>query len=53
MKTSAEYRQFAAECLRLAARARTDEERGILHHMAETWQKLADEADNGRLKAPG
>jgi hypothetical protein len=47
-----EYRQFAAECLRLAERVKTAEERQILHHMAETWQKLADEAETARSKTP-
>jgi hypothetical protein len=45
MKTSAQYREFAADCLRLAEKAKTDDEREILREMAATWQKLAEHAD--------
>jgi hypothetical protein len=44
MKTFTQYREFADHCLDLAKRAKTEEERKILRHMAEAWQKLAQEA---------
>lgn len=41
MKTVQEYRQHAAECRQLAARARTAEDRDMIIKMAETWEELA------------
>jgi hypothetical protein len=38
---SAEYRQHAAECLRLAREAKTDSERDTLLKMAEEWAYAA------------
>jgi len=52
MKTSTQYREFAADCLRLAKTAKTDDERKILREMAATWQKLAEDADEQALKTP-
>lgn len=46
METSAQYREFAEECDRLARQAETDGHRKILVEMAETWRKLAAETDN-------
>jgi hypothetical protein len=37
MPSVAEYRQHAAECLRLAREAKTDPERDMLLKMAEEW----------------
>jgi hypothetical protein len=37
MPSAAEYRQHAAECLRLAKEAKTDSERDMLLKMAEEW----------------
>ena len=50
MQTSSQYRAFADDCVRLAQRAKTEEERKILLEMAETWKQLAEEADrqNGK-----
>jgi hypothetical protein len=45
METPALYRQFAAECDRLAAEAKTERHRKILQEMAEVWRKLAEKAD--------
>jgi hypothetical protein len=50
MKTSPQYRELAADCLRLAEKAKTDDERRILREMAATWQKLAGDADQQGLK---
>lgn len=50
MKTSAQYREFAEHCLDLAKRAKTEDERAILQHMAQTWGKLAQEADQQKAK---
>ena len=40
MKQVAEYRQHAMECLKLAERARTDEERKQLTEMAAAWERM-------------
>jgi len=45
MKTPDEYREFAAECYRLAAEARTEEHRKILEEMARAWKELAEEVE--------
>jgi phage-related minor tail protein len=39
-----QYRDFAEQCLRLAKAAKTEHERQVLHEMAETWRRLAEEA---------
>ena len=41
MRTVEGYRQHAAECRQLAARARTPEEREMILKMVETWEELA------------
>ena len=43
--TPAQYREFAAECYRLASVARTGEHRQILREMARAWTKVAEEAE--------
>jgi hypothetical protein len=48
METSAQYREFAEECDRLAKQAKTDGERKILEEMAKTWRIVAAEEDNER-----
>jgi hypothetical protein len=52
MRTSTQYREFAEECLRLAKVARTEPQRYVLHEVAETWKKLAEEADQRNSKSP-
>jgi hypothetical protein len=47
-ETSAQYREFAEECVRLAKLAKTDGERKILEEMAEAWRRVAAEANNKR-----
>lgn len=44
MSTSAECRQNAAECVRLARLSRSVEQRNIVFEMARTWQELAENA---------
>jgi hypothetical protein len=44
MATQQEYRMRAKECIELALTARTQEQRIMLQHIAETWVRLADEA---------
>jgi hypothetical protein len=51
MKSSAQYREFAEECLQLAKQAKDQRHRKILDEMAEVWNKLAKEADKKRLMA--
>jgi hypothetical protein len=45
METPDQYREFAAECLRLASVARTEEHRKILREMARGWTKVAEDAE--------
>jgi hypothetical protein len=45
MKTPDEYREFAAECYRLAAEAQTEEHQKILREMARAWSEVAEEAE--------
>jgi hypothetical protein len=45
METSNQYRQFAAECDRMAKQADTERQRDILREMAKEWRKLAEDAD--------
>jgi hypothetical protein len=47
-ETSAQYRDFAKECDRLAQEAKTEHHRKILEEMAEAWRRVAAEADNER-----
>jgi hypothetical protein len=49
METPTQYRQFAEECDRMAKQADTERQRNILTEMAETWRRLAEDADrNGQ-----
>jgi hypothetical protein len=48
METPAQYREFAAECYRLASEAKTENHRKILREMARAWQKVAEEAEAKR-----
>jgi hypothetical protein len=45
METPSHYRKYAEECRRLAAKADVEEHRAILQDMAETWFRLAAEAE--------
>jgi hypothetical protein len=48
LETSAQYREFAEECDRLAKQATTEGYRKILEEMAEAWRTMAAEADTKR-----
>jgi hypothetical protein len=46
METSAQYREFAEQCVWLAEfQTETERHRRILKEMAEAWKELADEVD--------
>jgi hypothetical protein len=41
MTTSVQYREYMAECLRAAAKAKSAEERASLLQLAQTWHRAA------------
>ena len=43
MKKASEYREHAQECRDLAAQMASDDQRAQMLHMAEHWDKLADD----------
>ena len=45
LETSAQYREFAEECNRLAKQVKTDGRRKILEEMTEAWRMVAAQAD--------
>jgi hypothetical protein len=45
METPAQYREYAAECYRLASVAKTDAHRKILRELARAWTKVAKVAE--------
>lgn len=47
---SAQYHDFAEQCLRLAKLSKSDSEREVLHEMAEEWRRLAEETDQKHSK---
>jgi hypothetical protein len=47
MTTTAEFRQFAEECLRFAEQAKTEPERKAFLDMARTWTQAAVGAGEG------
>jgi len=42
------YRHYASECLRLAQLAPTSQKKDLLLQMAETWRRLAEQADSSQ-----
>jgi hypothetical protein len=46
-----EYRRYARECLELASGLRVPRARAALHHMAQVWLRLAQDAEN-RARRP-
>jgi hypothetical protein len=40
-----EYRRYARECLEVASGLRVPRARAALHHMAQVWQRLAQDAE--------
>jgi hypothetical protein len=53
MRTPDQYREFAAECYRLAAEARTEEHEKTLQEMARAWREVAEEVERASSKARG
>lgn len=45
METAEKYRQYAAECLRLAQKAPELDDRSRLVQMAQAWRDLADKVE--------
>ena len=45
MRQAAEYRKRAEECVEIAQTVRSPAQRTMLLHIAETWLRLADDAD--------
>jgi hypothetical protein len=45
MRTPDQYREFAAECYRLASEAKKEEHERILREMARAWSELAEELE--------
>jgi hypothetical protein len=52
MYAAQEYRHFMKECLRWAATARSEEERGTYLQMAKTWHEAALELEQSVSLAP-
>jgi hypothetical protein len=46
MSRAADYRKWATECQELAQNARTPAQRTMLLHIADTWLRLAADADD-------
>ena len=45
MASADEYRRHASECVRLAQEAQTASDKALLLRMAETWLRLAEQAE--------
>jgi hypothetical protein len=48
IETPSDYRKFAEECRRLAAKAEARQHKTVLEQMAEVWSRLALEAEQER-----
>jgi hypothetical protein len=54
MRTPDQYREFAAECFRLAAEAKTEEQQKLLREMARAWSEVAEEVETSSyFSSPG
>jgi hypothetical protein len=51
MRTSADYRELAGHCVRLAQAASTPEHRSLLLNIAHAWLRLAEGAEFDRKLA--
>jgi len=51
MIPSAQYREFADECFRLAKQAKNEHEQTIFKELAESWLKLAEESEQSGQRA--
>jgi hypothetical protein len=47
METLAQYREFAAECYRLASEAKTEADRKTLLEIARAWQEVDKDSRSG------
>jgi hypothetical protein len=47
MASSEEYRRHAGECVRLAQQTKNVKDKAMLLAMAETWLRLAKQAETG------
>jgi hypothetical protein len=45
MRTPDQYREFAAECYRLAADAKTEAHQKMMEEMARAWSEVAEQAE--------
>lgn len=45
MRTPDEFREFAAECYRLAAEAKTEMYQKMMEEMARAWSEVAEQAE--------
>ena len=50
MAQASDYRKHADECTELAQTARTPSQRTMLLHIADTWLRLAQDADENERK---
>jgi hypothetical protein len=48
MRTPDEYREFAAECYRLASEAKAEAFQKMMEKMARAWSEVADELENAK-----
>ena len=46
--SSKEYRDFAAQCLRWAAKAKSEEHKNMILQMAHHWMQVAQELERSR-----
>jgi hypothetical protein len=51
MERPEEYREYAGECLTLAARSTSDDFRAMLVQMSELWLSLAEFAERAAQRA--
>jgi hypothetical protein len=52
MASADKYRRHASECVRLAQAAQDASDKALLLRMAETWLRLAEQAENRASKKP-
>lgn len=45
MRPPDQYREFAAECYRLAAEAKTEAYQKVMEEMARAWSEIAEQAE--------
>ncbi len=45
MRTPDQYRDFAAQCYRLAAEAKTEAYEKLMEEMARAWSEVAEQAE--------